>query len=407
MSHDTIDALAREASPATSMETQGQRGRQLLFKVVVISLSSLLALGLLEVAAQVQQWLKYGAEGPPATEHFRLVSSGYYVRHDVLGWLPNKNVSGRHRQAGSFDSSFHTNSRGLRGRERALERLPSVSRIVVLGDSFTWGWGVNDEFVYPVVMESLLHGPEVINLGVTAYGTRQEIDYLKLEGIKYRPDIVLVGFCLNDIYDVSSPLEKFQSAGVSMAEADRSTHPTPLQTVKHWLNRSRLYHLAREAVNTNKFIVKLFVRLGLKEGLTGFDDLDPSLMPALRAYPPQLQNAIERNQAELLELKDFLAEHKIRFILALIPSVQSVDPRALQASIAYSVFDPGDFDLDKPYRLLEDFARQHGIEVINTYPALKRQQQSGASLYLPNEIHFNREGHAAFARQLVDYLNGH
>jgi len=181
----------------------------------------------------------------------------------------------------------------------------------------------------------------------------------------------------------------------------------PIGKLKLWLNHLRLYQLTRRAINTNKTLVKLLVALGVKDGLHGFDDLDPNLMPALRTYPPQLETAFERTKAELLELRDFLAQQRIRFILALIPSVQSIDDRTLSDWIAYSVFDERDFQLDKPYLLLEEFARQHGIEVINSYPALKRRQQTGESLYLKRDIHFNRQGQAAFAKEVAAYLNGH
>jgi SGNH hydrolase-like domain, acetyltransferase AlgX len=171
------------------------------------------------------------------------------------------------------------------------------------------------------------------------------------------------------------------------------------------LNGSRLYQLLAEAINTNKTLVKLLVNAGVKGSLSSFDELDPNLAPALRVYPSKLQASFERTKAELLEIRGFLAEQRIRFILALIPSVQSVDDRAFRHSIAYSVFDEKDFELDKPYRLLEEFARRHGIEVVNPYRALKQRHQSGVHLYLRKETHFNPAGHATFARELAAYLN--
>ena len=377
------------------------RYRAIAAKVALALASVIVTLACVEVVVRF-----LSPPGDSRTDNFRLISSGYYERHEVVGWLPSKNVAGSHKRVGSFDTTFRTNSRGLRDREHALEKSPSVPRIVVLGDSFTWGYGVNDDEVYPAVMQSLLHGVEVINLGVTAFGTRQEFEYLKLEGLRYQPDTVILGFCLNDIYGSLVTFDQAHETSVSQRLPDGLVRPSPIRRLKLWMNGSRLYRLALEAINTNKTLVKLLVDVGVKESLSGFDDLDPSLVPALRVYPSKLETSFDRTKAELLAIRGFLAERRIRFILALIPSVQSIDDRAFRHSIAYSVFDEKDFELDRPYRLLEEFARQHGIEVVNPYRALKRRQQSGARLYLQKEIHFSREGHVAFAREVVDYLNG-
>ncbi len=342
--------------------------------------------------------LAVGLFFPPPTRvmtDFRLLTSGYYERHEVVGWLPRRNVAGVHTKPGSFATTFRTNSHGLRDREHPLEKPPSGTRIVVVGDSFTWGYGVNDDKVYPRVLEPLLEGVEVINLGVTAFGTKQEFDYLKLEGLRYGPDIVILGFCLNDIYPDTESVQAAAPAATGAA----------LNRAKRWLSEhAALYELARQAANTNKTVVKLLVRLGVKDSLSGFEELDVNLMPALRVYPDRLRRSFEQTRAELLEIHRFLAERRIRFVLVLIPSLQSIDARALRQSIAYSLYDEADFDLEKPYRLLEAFARAHEIEVVNPYRALKRLHEAGVPLYLKRDIHFNPAGHRALADEIAAYL---
>ena len=63
-----------------------------------------------------------------------------------------------------------------------------------------------------------------------------------------------------------------------------------------------------------------------------------------------------------------------------------------------------DFDLEKPYRNLEAFASANSIEVVNTYPALKRRADAGAKLYLRSDPHFNALGHEVFAAEIFAYL---
>lgn len=96
-----------------------------------------------------------------------------------------------------------TNSLGLRDRERQLQAAPGTVRLAVLGDSFTFGFGVEAEEAYPAVLERLLIeeiGPrfEVLNFGVGGYSTRDELVVLAHKVRPFKPRLVLVGYVLND-----------------------------------------------------------------------------------------------------------------------------------------------------------------------------------------------------------------
>jgi hypothetical protein len=384
------------AAPPSHLGDPKPRRVSALARVSVVVASLIITLVACEVAARTLF--------PPVPKFLddRLVASGYYAPDPVLGWRPRPNVAGRYQR---FDATFQTNSRGLRDREYPLARRPGVARIVVLGDSFTWGFGVNDDQIFTKVLERRLGGPEVINLGVTAFGTRQEIEYLKREGLQYRPDTVILAFCLNDIYrDDRPPAEQYQE---HQRSSSRRASAAAMVSLKAWLEEHLiLYQLARQAINTNKPLVNALVRMGLKDKLLGFEGLDTNLMPALRVYPPALQRSLDQTKADLLELRQILTERNIRFILALIPSAQSIDGRAFRHSIAYTKYEEADFDLEKPYRLFEGFAREHEIEVLDAYPALKLRHEAGEHLYLANDPHFDPAGHQAFAAVLAQYLNG-
>src|SRR5439155_16006050 len=89
-------------------------------------------------------------------------------------------------QRGWIDDGFvTTNSRGFRGREVAVPKPPRRLRIVALGDSVTFGWGVNDADTFCSQLEEQLHARrpgldlEVVNMAVPGYATRQEVALLK------------------------------------------------------------------------------------------------------------------------------------------------------------------------------------------------------------------------------------
>lgn len=96
------------------------------------------------------------------------------------------------------------NSDGLRDREYAVEKPPNTFRIVVVGDSVTYGYSVALEDTYVKKLEVLLNerdtgrNYEVINLGVGGYNTPQELVRYREKGRKYQPDLLIIGFVLND-----------------------------------------------------------------------------------------------------------------------------------------------------------------------------------------------------------------
>jgi lysophospholipase L1-like esterase len=106
------------------------------------------------------------------------------------------------------------NSEGLRDREFSLEKPPGVYRVMMLGDSTTFGWGVKEEDTAAKFLERKLNASlpagynraEVMNTGVGNYDTVQEVTYYETIGWKYHPDLVVLVFFINDPEPV--PLEK-------------------------------------------------------------------------------------------------------------------------------------------------------------------------------------------------------
>lgn len=128
-----------------------------------------------------------------------------YVKDDQLCFKMKRNFSGYHVDP-EFTVKIETNSKGLRDREIAYPNDKDKCRILAIGDSFTFGNGVEDYQSFPKVLEALLNKKrdyyEVINAGVNGYGTDDELLFLKTEGYKYNPNIVILGFHVNnDIYD--------------------------------------------------------------------------------------------------------------------------------------------------------------------------------------------------------------
>jgi lysophospholipase L1-like esterase len=99
------------------------------------------------------------------------------------------------------------NSRGLRGPETTYEKPPDTYRLLNLGDSVVMGWGVREEDTYGRRLESMLNEKvgkgqriEIINAGVPGWNLENALAYLRAEGLKYEPDLIVLGLTIaNDI----------------------------------------------------------------------------------------------------------------------------------------------------------------------------------------------------------------
>lgn len=121
----------------------------------------------------------------------------------------------RHKSA-DVNVWFRINAQGMRAdRDYPREKPAGVKRIVSLGDSFTIGYEVEGNETFSSVLEDRLraagHSVEVLNAGVSGFGTAEECVYLERELFAYSPDLVLVSFYQNDLVDdVRSDLFRLQ-----------------------------------------------------------------------------------------------------------------------------------------------------------------------------------------------------
>lgn len=97
------------------------------------------------------------------------------------------------------------NNHGWRDLDRDYENTKKAYRILILGDSNTYGAIVPAEKVYTRVLEKKLsdagYNVEVINMAYGGWGTDQELEALRNEGLRYKPNLIIVQWCSNDLKD--------------------------------------------------------------------------------------------------------------------------------------------------------------------------------------------------------------
>ena len=164
--------------------------REILINLFLIVISSLFALFVSEIA------LRLLGLDPMYVSPER---DRFWKYDSLLGWSHQPGQEGIF-ETPQFRTAVRINENGLRDRERSYERPNDNKRILVLGDSFAWGYGVEESERFSQRLEETL-GVEVINAGVSGYSTDQELLWYREEGIKYETDLVILVVAGNDVGD--------------------------------------------------------------------------------------------------------------------------------------------------------------------------------------------------------------
>lgn len=336
-----------------------KRSRLWLFRLVLLAVSLGFAVLLAEIV------LRQGA-GPSVR---RAEASGITAHDRLLGWTLLPGARGR-QTSEEFDVPVRINAQGFRAdREYSPRPPPGVTRIVAVGDSFTFGNGVHVHEAWPAVLERRL-GSEVINLGVAGYGVDQQLLMLENRGLDFQPEIVLLGLHTPDIFRSTSAVHngtakpRFRlGPGGTLALTNVPVPPPgsplppppvrgPLERL--WIGRMLSTQLERHGVGEV---------WGLTEGI-------------------------------LRRMERSTSEAGARLTVLLLPPQYAVDgnlfERKKQAHTTGCIA-----------RIL----RKNGIEHLDlTSPLLARAEATGEPLFFPEDGHFTPAGHRVVAREVEKLL---
>jgi len=270
--------------------------RKFLLKIFLGVCATVVALAFGETGLRVAERVdpdfnRYGFLSPHHGER--------YVYDPLLGW---RNVPGKSPPGAPVQMTI--NSKGLRGSERPFEKPQPVRRILVLGDSFVFGFAVNDEETFCAVLEQEIHkrgGPyEVLNTGVISYGTDQEYLYFREEGQSYSPDVVVLALFTRNDFEDNVRTYYIQDDQVNASRCKPLVDPQTLQPTNvpvaiytsssagdgkgqfvrpRWLVRySALYRLAFFRAMSHGWLLSAMDKLGLcvvEEKMDDLVDRDP------------------------------------------------------------------------------------------------------------------------------------
>ncbi len=300
-----------------------------------------------------------------------------YIRDAELGWKHRPNSEDVWR-----DIVVKINGKGLRGPELDYAKPDGVIRILYLGDSVTFGDGLESyEQTFPYVIESIFKSKfktpiETINAGVSGYDAGQEYIYLSREGIKYSPDLVVVAFNLNDVTEKFGLL-RFGGSGEGWQLSH--TYSSNFQ----WLrDNSSIWYFVRKTGAT--------VRFGrdTQAGAKRQETLD---VKSLVDYPDRqdVMNAWQTTFEELRSTFDFCRERGIPVALVVFPWRFQFADVSGQAG---------------PQKVVRQYAEGNGIPVLDLLPILaERMKQQGKK---PEDYFLDSNHLSRFGNQIASEVIG-
>lgn len=353
--------------------------------------------------------------------HRGVPESVYERYHPVFGWenRPNAETVVTHDRASPVQRTH--NSRGLRNpREIPYEKPPGVTRVLLLGDSFFWGYGVNNEEVISAVLQTLVAPRvEILNGACSGYGTDQELLWLVEEGIRYQPDVVVVGlFPANDWEDISTPFRYGRAKPFYRLEgrrlnihnvpvpvphapvpaAHRVAVPTGTPLITLLREHSHLYRFVMGRLQSTPLLGGWMRRQGLYDPV-----VDDSIGSDVEVLPErEIQPLFE---ALLHEIFTFTRKAGADFLLVFIPQKENSPGGGPRYQ---GVRQGADLRNDDASRYLGQVTALNRYPYLDLLPLVRSRQSRGEVLYTPegHDHHWTPQGHRMAAEAVAGRLAG-
>ena len=330
--------------------------------------------------------LDYVARIPVFESRYFNPSLVCYDQYTLIKLKPNLNCRLRSKE---YDVSVKTNSLGLRYREVPNEKVAGVYRILVIGDSHVFGYGVEQEEAFPALLEQELNKYpgkqkiEIINCGVPGWDGFQGYEYFNKYSCRLKPDMIINLVCVNDFSE-----NGFQYYFFVLKNKKHEIE----QFIKYYLKAKDLY--CKAIISGNELLPKNLRLI-----------YAPELLPALTMgiffqiykYPDNEVNKILENKITLSLLNDYYKEALLRNVKILF----IIQDRRL------AMEDSGLNGQEKRYFQIRNILRENfknnnmpyidlAIEVKKKYPQL------GGIPGFNNDMHFNVQGNRLVAEVILE-----
>jgi hypothetical protein len=289
---------------------------------------------------------------------------------------------------GFMGESYQINSHGFRGREFRSEKKSGLFRIMVIGDSFTFGARVNQEDTYPAQLEEALRRMnkpcEVINCGIIGHNMWQHYEVLKRKVLPFHPDLVILGLFEDDLLQSVSPRQ--------VSAEYKGANPFEERSVTGILGHFSIWNFLKNANAIYEY------KFRYKRGYSYIKTIEERKKEWGPTNPTNKNYKIMSGKAE--------KEKYIEFAETLREFVELVDAKGINVLV---VIIPDSVQLNEPHlqnvnRLVQKVCNTIKAPFLDTTPLLESEKDY-ASLYLfPFDAHNSPKGLRLIGQAIADQI---
>lgn len=338
---------------------------------------------------------------------------------------PNSSLRLTASKNNEYDVAVKINNYGFRGRDVSIDKRPGLVRIMMVGDSFTFGVGAEDDETIPYLVEKYLkergEDTEVINAGFGGYSPLLHYLRTKDEYLEFKPDIALYLF---DYSDLADDWRAERSLVYDDAGNPLRCDPTYVDGKKDWWAEMRMR--SKLCVYIHRKLVRSFDKIRIL-GLVGYIKAklqgkrakaviiakeieeradnpirhDPYLMIRGADRVPYIQEHFRRNEKYMNLMRDAFVSEGASFMLVIYPLGIHVGPGQWESGRVYWGFDKGRlYDDYYAFDILEGYARRNGMPCINLLGDFLKHKDE--RLFFDFDGHFTPAANRIAARAIVE-----
>lgn len=348
--------------------------KEKVFATITVIIGILLALGIAEVSLRLF-W-----------DHPSFHGTHVHERHAYYHHRPIPGIQATIAESEFQHLAQHT-LQGLRGRQEFSKQKPdTVTRVLFLGDSFTYGMGVEDEETFVQTVANAFPTYEIANTGAAAYDTRNELALFEKFGGAFQPDITFLCFFWNDLegnLGNTTPDYGFDPEGNCIRKDKAKWTVDPLKI--------------DEKGEVKPVASGWRLKVAIDEGLRGLRYRFFGIRKRFIRTEEQKQKALEVT-AELFDVLRCQAEHiGTELIILGIPDQSQIDPNDWVKNIGPLNYEVQDF--------LKDYCSNHGIQFIDpSSQMIASFEERRIRQYYYYDRHLTAEGHRIISEVLADFL---
>ncbi len=353
-----------------------QRIKLFFFKTIAILLAVIVTVLALETA------MRLGGYTPAFINPLR----SFHVKDPLIGWKGKKNFTGRFKRP-SFDAIIKQDSNGFRLHE--FDHPEATKRIIVFGDSFTWGWGVGQGKVFTDRMNLELPDYWIINRGINGSGTVMQYALFEDEWREAigPDDTVTIAFFHNDFEDNATASKdrlyaKIDGDSIVLVppQTETLTHPfwATIKTGSYFINfLDYSLNVLKQNLKKNAMVRNAIF------------NTDPLFLRDAQAITRHFLNRFQKD----------CRKRDARFIVVLIPDQYEIGEGngETEERIQYVKQNRAAFI---------EIANELGISYLDLQIEFLeyKVQHPEATLSIPGDGHWSEEGHALAASVIAEFI---